>query len=227
MGPEIAQSFGEKDFTIEKFNASGNKYEMTLMSLKDIHLHSNIKGEFEPNGNITYVYLFDDRGLYSINSVYKFHEPQHGSFKQPRERSWCAKSDGIGTLALGPSIPHGIVSHHVFAFVFSLGLAYLLLPLFNKLSSKHLDLPPNDPLFYIVVFGGSVIIGLIAGLYPSFFLSAFKPVNVLKGNVALGMKSGFIRSTLVVFQFVVSVFLIIGAIAVNRQLTLSKQKTGI
>jgi putative ABC transport system permease protein len=57
MGPEITQLFGE-NFTMEKFRASGNKYDMSLRPLTDIHLHSNIKGEFEPNGNITYVYLF-------------------------------------------------------------------------------------------------------------------------------------------------------------------------
>jgi putative ABC transport system permease protein len=70
----------------------------------------------------------------------------------------------------------------------------------------------------------SIFIGVLAGLYPSFFLSAFKPVNVLKGNVALGLRSGWIRSSLVVFQFVISIFLVIATITVNRQLNYIQNK---
>jgi putative ABC transport system permease protein len=95
---------------------------------------------------------------------------------------------------------------------------------FNNLSQKELRLPFEDGAFYGLVLGGAVLVGCLAGLYPSFFLSAFKPVNVLKGHVALGMKSGFIRSALVVFQFVISIFLIIGTITINRQLSFIQNK---
>jgi putative ABC transport system permease protein len=100
----------------------------------------------------------------------------------------------------------------------------MFMPLFNHLSLKQLSLPVTHPLFYLILLVTSLLIGTLAGVYPSFFLSAFKPVNVLKGRVALGMKSGLIRSGLVVFQFVISIFLMVGAISVNRQLSFIQNK---
>ena len=106
----------------------------------------------------------------------------------------------------------------------ALAVAWLLLPLFNQLAGKNLHIPWEFPTFWIILLLGALGVGISAGAYPSFFLSAFRPVNVLKGNVGLGMKSGFVRSTLVVFQFAISIFLVIGTIAVNRQLAFIQNK---
>jgi len=99
-----------------------------------------------------------------------------------------------------------------------------LLPVFNDLAGRTLSIPFGNFTFYAVLISGAAITGLLAGTYPAFFLSAFKPVSVLKGNVALGMKSGFIRSSLVVFQFAVSIILIISTIAVFYQLSFIQNK---
>ncbi len=96
--------------------------------------------------------------------------------------------------------------------------------MFNNLADRTLSIPFNNPAFYIILVAGAVLTGLLAGIYPSFFLSAFKPVNVLKGHVSLGMKSGFIRSSLVVFQFTISIILIIATIAVFSQLNYIQNK---
>jgi putative ABC transport system permease protein len=104
------------------------------------------------------------------------------------------------------------------SFFLAVGIAYSLQPTFNELVQKKLFHPLADGLLYAIMLAAAVVIGSLAGLYPSFFLSAFKPVNVLKGQFSLGMKSGLVRSALVVFQFVISIFLVIGTITVYRQL---------
>lgn len=218
MGPELSQVLGG-DFTLNKFRAAGNFYNMSLRPLKEIHLHSNIKGEFEPNGDITYVYLFTVVALFilTIACINFMNLSTARSSNRAREVGIRKVMGSIRSHLVRQFLTESILITF-FAFVLSLGLAYLFLPAFNTLSSKQLVLPLTDPVFYMIFIAGSILIGIMAGLYPSFFLSAFKPVNVLKGHVALGMKSSLIRSSLVVFQFVVSVFLIIGTISIYRQL---------
>src|SRR6185503_17469906 len=110
------------------------------------------------------------------------------------------------------------------SFVLGILMAWLILPQFNDLSGKQLFVPFGDYRFWLVILLASLLTGLLAGIYPSFFLSAFRPVNVLKGNVSLGMKSGTVRSSLVVFQFAISIVLIVGTIAINRQLSFIQNK---
>ena len=218
VAPQLAQVVGG-DFTMEKFKAAGNKYEMTLMPLLDIHLRSDLKGEFEANSSITYVYLLAVVALFilAIACINFMNLSTARSSNRAKE---------VGVRKVMGSLRSHLVRQFLtestlvtlFAFVVAIGLAYLILPLFNDLSLRQLHLPLGAPMFYLIVLGAALAVGVLAGVYPSFFLSAFKPINVLKGKVALGTKSGFIRSALVVFQFIISIFLIVGAITVNRQL---------
>ena len=104
------------------------------------------------------------------------------------------------------------------SFGIAIVLAWLLLPYFNTLSGKSLSIPWTawwlGPLFIISAF----IIGIMAGLYPAFYLSAFQPIAVLKGKVSRGTKNSNLRSTLVVFQFTASIILIIGTFVIYRQM---------
>jgi putative ABC transport system permease protein len=224
MGPQIAQVLGN-EFTLDKFAEAGNKIDYTLMPLTEIHLHSDRTGEFRPNSDITYVYLFTAIALFIL--VIACINFMNLSTARSSNR---AKEVGVRKV-MGSLRSHLVrqfltesVLLSLFSFVLAIALAYLFVPVFNTLSQKTLALPLNDPGFYGIVLLASLTVGFMAGLYPSFFLSAFKPVNVLKGNVSLGMKSGFIRSSLVVFQFVISIFLIIGTITVYRQLNYIQHK---
>lgn len=213
---------------IEKFRGAqraNGSHEMTLMPLRNIHLHSHLEGEFEANGSITHVYLFatiaafilliaciNFMNLSTARSANRAREvgvrKVMGSLRSHLMRQFLTESTLV-TLA---------------AFIFALGLANLFLPFFNDLSGKQLQLPLGDPAFYVALAGASVVVGLLAGLYPSFYLTAFRPANVLKGSPTPGMRRGFIRSALVVFQFAISIVLIVAAITVHRQLTFMQSK---
>lgn len=224
VGPQVAEVFGP-EFDLEKFKTSGDKIEYTLRPLTDIHLHSDLTAELGANGDITYVYLFGVIAFFLL--VIACINFMNLSTARSANR---AKEVGIRKV-LGSLRGHLVrqflmesVMLSVPSFLLALALAYLALPWFNSLAQRSLSIPFDDPLFVVGVLVASLCVGMLAGVYPSFFLSAFRPVNVLKGKVALGMKSGFIRSSLVVFQFMISIFLVIGTIAVQKQLSYIQNK---
>ena len=100
----------------------------------------------------------------------------------------------------------------------------MALPFFNSLSAKNMTLPWNQWLFWILAIGFIFFTGFLAGSYPAFYLSAFKPVRVLKGVFRAGPHAGLARQALVVVQFSVSLTLIIGTIIVYRQIQFTKDR---
>ncbi|MDR3711924.1 MAG: ABC transporter permease [Puia sp.] len=115
----------------------------------------------------------------------------------------------------------------VLSFALALVVAWLLLPYFNSLTSKSLVFPWTAWWLAPVLLVSSVIVGILAGLYPSFYLSSFKPIQVLKGQLSLGSKNAGLRSFLVVFQFTTSIVLIIGTIIIYTQVQyILHKKTG-
>jgi putative ABC transport system permease protein len=222
--PQMLQVLGP-DFSEEKFKAAGNKIEYALQPLTDIHLKSSLQGEFEPNFDLNYIYLFvaiagfilviaciNFMNLSTARSANRAKEvgirKVMGSFRSHLMRQFLTESILLSLLS----------------FILSIGIAATLLPLFNDLAGRALSIPFGSLEMYGVLILAAVVVGMLAGIYPSFFLSAFKPVSVLKGNVGLGMKSGFIRSSLVVFQFTVSIFLVIGTMAIISQLNYIQTK---
>jgi len=224
IGPQAAQILGG-EFSLEKFEASGNKLEYTLMPLTDIHLHSDLTSELRANGNITYVYLFLAIALFilAIACINFMNLSTARSANRAKEVGVRKVMGSLRSHLVRQFLMESVLLS-VFSFILAIGIAYLALPVFNELVQKKLALPLTNPEFYGLLLAATIAIGLLAGLYPSFFLSAFKPVNVLKGQISLGMKSGVIRSALVVFQFVISIFLVIGTITVYRQLNYIQNK---
>ena len=225
VGPQIEAAVGGNDPTLEKFKSSGNKWEYTLTGIEDIHLRSGLQGEFETNGNITYVYLFSAIATFILIIACI-------NFMNLATARSANRAKEVGVRKVMGSQRGQLIQQFLsesfiltfFSFLISIGIAYLFLPVFNGLADKKLGLPFDEIWFYVLLIIACLLVALLAGLYPAFFLSAFKPATVLKGKLAKGAKSGFVRSGLVVFQFVVSIFLIIATITINRQLNFIQKR---
>jgi len=105
------------------------------------------------------------------------------------------------------------------AFVVGLILAESIMPLFQEMTGIALTIPWSNPLFLPILLVAALLVGGLAGFYPSIYLSAFSPIHVLKGRLRLGSKSGGFQSSLVVFQFSISIILIIGTLVINKQMS--------
>ena len=225
VAPQFIQLMGP-EFTMEKFRADGEKWKYSLMPLTDIHLQSHKLGEFRANGNIAYVYLLSAIGFFILCIACI-------NFMNLSTARSSLRAKEVGVRKTMGSLRSHLVKQFLvesltlcfLAVVLSLTIAAAVLPTFNDLSQKHLVIPFSDPSFYGMLAIATLVIGTLAGLYPSFFLSAFKPASVLKGVGSPGMKSSGIRSSLVVFQFVISILLIIGTLAVNLQIRYMREKS--
>lgn len=222
--PQLAEVLGG-DFTMEKFIAAGNKMEYALQPLADIHLRSSLQGEFEANFDIAYVYLFVAVALFIliIACINFMNLSTARSANRAKEVGIRKVMGSFRSHLMRQFLTESILLSFI-SIVLAVLTAWLLLPFFNELSVRTLSIPFEQPLLYGIIILAALTVGILAGIYPAFFLSAFRPVSVLKGHVALGMKSGFIRSALVVFQFTISIFLVIGTLAVNRQLNYIQNK---
>src|SRR5215203_1483636 len=112
----------------------------------------------------------------------------------------------------------------IFSFVLACLLVVISLPWFNNLAAKEMIMPWDDTYFWLISIGFIFITGLLAGSYPAFYLSSFKPVKVLKGTFRIGHLAAIPRKTLVVMQFTVSVALIISTIVIYRQVQFAKDR---
>ena len=196
------------------------QYGNYLQPLRDIHLHSNLRMELEPNSDIKYVHIF------SLIAVFILVVAVVNYFNLSTARS-AVRSKEVGLRKIvGASrsqlIRKFLIESLVVALI-SLTLAVMLislaLPYFNHISSKALtisDFVGGKTLLAALAI--TLLTGLLGGLYPAFFLSRFRPVSVLRGQYKSGLKGCLFRRILVVFQFATSLVLIIGALIIFFQL---------
>jgi len=110
------------------------------------------------------------------------------------------------------------------SLVFAVLIAILAMPFFNELADKDISIPFANPVFWGVLLFSGLLLGLLSGIYPAFFMSRFIPVKVLKGSEQNGVGGGIVRNVLVVFQFAISIFLIVSTLVVFEQIKFIQNK---
>lgn len=216
VGPQIQQFLGT---SMEELEASGDRIIYFTQPLLDIHLAPNILGDLEPGGDIAYVYIFSAVALFLL-LIACINFMNLSTARSSNRAKEVGVRKALGSLRIQLTNQFLIESLLVtgIAMILAIGISYLALPYFNNLSGKDLVLPWASGWFVPVILATFVSVGLLAGFYPAMFLSGFKPIEVLKGKLALGSKSGNLRSALVVFQFATSIVLIVSTIVVYQQL---------
>ncbi|MEO8886133.1 MAG: ABC transporter permease [Mucilaginibacter sp.] len=216
-GQEMQKAVG---MSIDDFEKKGSYFKMSLMPLTDIHLHSNMTGELGVNGTTQYIYIFSAIALFIliIACVNFMNLSTARSASRAREVGVRKVLGSPRKYLIAQFLMESVLVTFA-ATLIAVIAAVLILPAFNNLSDKNIviDTPTLSwlvPALLIEI----LVVGFLAGAYPALFLSAFKPVNVLKGKLTGGFKGGGLRSFLVVFQFAVSIFLIIGTLVIYTQL---------
>lgn len=223
VGPELQQFLG---VSMETYAQQGNKFGYFLQPLLDIHLHSNLQDELEPNGDITYVYIFAAIAFFIILlACINFMNLATARSANRAKEVGIRKTLGSLRSSLMRQFLTESVILSLIATVLALAAALLLLRPFNNVAGKEISMELfTKPWFLLSLLGLMLVVGVIAGSYPAFYLSSFKPVEVLKGKLKAGMKSSGIRNVLVVFQFFISITLIICTLLVYEQLDYTRNK---
>ena len=215
------------DYPLQQMGEGNNWYDLSLQPLTDIHLYSSLKSEIEPNSSITKVYVFSAVGLLilTIACINFLTLSTAKSARRAREVG-VRKTFGAHRSQLFYQFVSEAMLHGVIATVIALGLVYYAMPFVNQLTGKSMSLFQNgwwEPI--LLALASILVVTFMAGLYPAIFLSSFKPVVVLKSKATGKGAIAGLRKALVVFQFTVSIGLIIGALIVQSQMNLVHEKS--
>jgi putative ABC transport system permease protein len=216
----VDRHYGE---TLVQFNAT---MVATLQPLTDIHLNSNRDAELQANSDIAYIYIFSAIAIFvliiaCINFMNLATARSAGRAREVGIRKVVgAYRSQLMLQFMGESVIMTVLS-----LILAIGLTYVALPSFNAISAKELSLAFTDTTLLLSLAGIVVLVGLLAGSYPSLYLSSFQAATVLKGSSKAGSSSSAsLRKVLVVFQFSLSIVFIIGTWVVGDQMAYMQNK---
>ena len=224
MEQKFTESINKKIAVILK--SLGGTAELELQPLTRIYLHSDRENELERTGDMAYVWLFTGIGLFILLlACLNFMNLSTARSANRAKEVGLRKVVGAHKPQLVRQFLGESMILTLIAFLLSGLLVIVTMPVFRNISGKDLTLQSFlNPVFLLGLFGLFFIISLIGGSYPAFFLSAFRPVEVIQGTLRRGAKSSALRIVLVSFQFAVSIILIIGTFTVSRQLNYIRSK---
>lgn len=225
MGPQIKESMG---VSLSEFRKKGNDVGLFLQPLLDIHLKSDFSSNstLEPSGDIRYVYIFGAIALFMllIACINFMNLSTAGASKRAKEVGIRKVLGSVKTELMVQFLLESFILTFISLFL-ALILVKISLPTFNGLSGKNLDFNLiSNPILMINILLFGLLVSVLAGSYPAFFLSSFKPIAVLKSKFISNNKGISFRSGLVVFQFIISVILILSTTVVYQQLSYIQNK---
>lgn len=206
----------------------GVHFDLFLQPLTDIHLYSELERETNNSGDITYVYLFSAIAIFIlfIACINYMNLASARSFKRAKEVGMRKIHGAVRPQLIGQFLGESVM-FSILAFIISLVIVQITLPMFNDLVYQHdssIDLFSNK--FTLLGFFVAItfIVGILAGSYPAFYMSSFSPIVALKGEKLKGKKKSLLRNILVVLQFSIAVALIICTSVIYTQINYMQNK---
>jgi putative ABC transport system permease protein len=215
--PIVAQIFGT---SVDQLLADGAYFRYRILPMTDIHLRSQLEYELEPNSDIRYVYIFSiiAVAILLIACVNFINLATARSTRRAKEIG-IRKTVGSSRHQLVRQFLAETIALSFLAVLLALPIIEILIPLFNNLTGKELSLSFLQNFYTIpILLGITILVGFVAGTYPALYMASFDPVRIMKGESIGNQRKSRLRSVLVVFQFAVSIALIIGTVSVYRQL---------
>src|SRR5690606_1188417 len=207
---------------LEDMKALGITKTLFLEPIKDIYL----KSEVARSQRITHIYIIVSIALFVLLlACINFMNLSTAKAAKRAGEIGIRKAMGAFRSNLIRQIMGEALVIVAVAMVISVLLVQVALPGFNELSGKSISFNSDNSVYFILALVGlTIITGLVAGSYPAFYISSFKPAEVLKGKFSLGSASGRLRQALVIFQFVIAIVLVCGVFVISRQLSFTKEK---
>ncbi|MEO1052721.1 MAG: ABC transporter permease [Bacteroidota bacterium] len=206
-------------YTEEQYKESNTKMEYLLQPITDIHLRSNYNREMQPNGDINYIYTFVTVAiLILVLACVNFMNLATAQSANRAKEVGVRKVLGSGKAILIKRFLSESVVYSLVSLIVALGIVeFFLILVGDWLGHDFQGAVFQNARLAFMVLGVAIVIGFLAGLYPAFYLTAFRPSEVLKGKLRSGVRSSGLRNVLVVFQFTISVALIISTVVINQQ----------
>ena len=214
-----------KDIRMNMEDPPKYKPEFFLHPMSKWHLQGDFKNGVNEGGLIKLVRLFGIAGVFVLLlACINFMNLSTARSEKRAKEVGIRKTLGSARSQLVQQFFSESMLVSFIALMFCIVIVQLLLPFFNQITSKNMTILWTNPLFWLFAITFSLITGLIAGSYPALYLSSFRPIKVLKGSFKAGRLVSLPRKVLVVFQYTISVTLIIGTIVVFRQINYAKDR---